>query len=1041
MFQRVIILLFVLLISVSSVEARDCQALLDLADSLSLAYEPDSAFAVGLQALECAVETHGDTHAFTGRVLYFLGIFTYEMGDYHGAVSLYDSALVIQRVVHPPDNIAIGMTVYNRANAYLDLGMLKEAEKDFEGTLEIFKENFGDTNFHVGHVLKSLASLNRDLGRYPESERLFKEASEVYVTDLGIDDPNVANCLDGCALLYKILGRFYKAESLFREALAIREKHLDPRDLALILNYDHLASLYWKQGRYAEAELLFKKALTLIDPDHPHVSTIACNLAVLYNDMGRFAEAESLYILTRTVEMEVWGDENPEVAVTLGNFAGLYLDMGRFAEAESLCKLALEIRKKTLPPDHPYIAVNLGNLADIKQIRGNLHGAEPLYKRSIALYRKTVGDEHPDLASTVHSYASLLRDKGSYDEAEPKYDEAVSIWRKVYGPIHPDIALGYEHLGILYRLQRRRDESADVSRRAFDIRWNDFQKNGYVLTEKDALSYSLKLRASAENALSCYFGAKPDDSQLFGPTYDMVLAAKGPVSDIIFERQRALVSEEDTEISRLADSLKTCKYLLAALFYSTPEEESVGKYRHRLDSLRSVVDDIESGLSLRSASYRESQQRERITGKDIASLLPANAVLVEYFRYNFYRTGPRDLVPRYMVTVLDSKGPRMIDDIGDAKAIDELVTRYQKHMLDVSKSGGEAGERWRSKYTTLARQLYRSVFAPIAGYVRNKELVFIAPDGPLGFISFAGLIDEDGRYLIESVPIHYLSAGRDLVRFQGERESNEGLFALGNPDFNASGSERLKHISSSEEAERSRTRSVRLTLEDRHSLHAEQLEHSEPEVNRVIEYWRSVNDEPVIRCTGKKASEENFKLLAPGNRVIHLSTHGYFAARRQEPPAVTLYMQYRTYIGENPLLLSGFCLAGSNVRGETRGSVAVEDGILTAYEVASMNLEGTDLVVLSACETGLGETRLGEGGYGLRRAFQLAGARAVVSALWEVSDKVTAEMIPQLYRRSGESLTDRAHAMQLDQIKKLREEGRSDHPYYWAAFITEGDWR
>ena len=147
------------------------------------------------------------------------------------------------------------------------------------------------------------------------------------------------------------------------------------------------------------------------------------------------------------------------------------------------------------------------------------------------------------------------------------------------------------------------------------------------------------------------------------------------------------------------------------------------------------------------------------------------------------------------------------------------------------------------------------------------------------------------------------------------------------------------------------------------------------------------------------------------------------------------------YTGENPLLLSGLFFAGANLHGDRADSLGAEDGILTAYEVSAMDLAGTELVVLSACETGVGEVAAGEGVYGLRRAFQMAGARTVVSALWPVSDQATAEMMGGLYERQDEALPDAMRRIQLEKLDRLRNRGKIDHPFTWGGFIALGDWR
>jgi CHAT domain-containing protein len=213
-------------------------------------------------------------------------------------------------------------------------------------------------------------------------------------------------------------------------------------------------------------------------------------------------------------------------------------------------------------------------------------------------------------------------------------------------------------------------------------------------------------------------------------------------------------------------------------------------------------------------------------------------------------------------------------------------------------------------------------------------------------------------------------------------------------------------------------------------------------VEASADKWKQETDEEATVRLGPQASEESFKSEAAGHRVIHLATHGYFMEgidrRRQTPSGSRLALDVAL---ENPLLQSGLFFAGANLRGEQADSAGVEDGILTAYEVSALDLTGTVLVVLSACETGLGEVKAGEGVYGLRRAFQVAGARTVVSTLWPVPDRVTAEIISDLYGEHDAPLPATLRNAQLERLRDIRANGRVDHPVTWGAFIAIGDWR
>ncbi len=210
----------------------------------------------------------------------------------------------------------------------------------------------------------------------------------------------------------------------------------------------------------------------------------------------------------------------------------------------------------------------------------------------------------------------------------------------------------------------------------------------------------------------------------------------------------------------------------------------------------------------------------------------------------------------------------------------------------------------------------------------------------------------------------------------------------------------------------------------------------------IVAGWTDLADEAAAVYFGPEASQENFKAEAPGNRIIHLAPDGCFLEGACQPDIPTRELDSDIgFVGENPLLLSALFFAGANLHGQGTDCAGAEDGILTAYEVSAMDLEGTELVVLSACEAGLGEVKEGEGVHGLRRSFQMAGARTIIRALWPISDNTAAAMTSRLYGRGNRSLAETIRQIQLEAVSELRSEDKVDHLFLWAPFIAVEDWR
>jgi CHAT domain-containing protein len=296
------------------------------------------------------------------------------------------------------------------------------------------------------------------------------------------------------------------------------------------------------------------------------------------------------------------------------------------------------------------------------------------------------------------------------------------------------------------------------------------------------------------------------------------------------------------------------------------------------------------------------------------------------------------------------------------------------------------------------------------------------------------------RYLIERAPLlHYLSAERDLVPAEPDAHGR-GLLVVDSPVFNERASLPARRTGTA--AGSGTLRGSRPDCSDLAWLRFDPLPASALEAETIVRIWRrhqltrapdrSQVSEEVLRLSGRSATEEALKRRAAAARVLHLATHGFFFGSRCAPAAG----------GENPLLLTGFALAGANRR-RAAGSDD-EDGILTAEEVATLDLRAVEWAVLSACDTGVGEVRAGEGVFGLRRAFQVAGARTVIMSLWPVEDEDTRRWMTGVYERRfarGAGTMEAVREASLEQLRRRRQAGLSTHPFYWGGFIAAGDWR
>jgi CHAT domain-containing protein len=340
--------------------------------------------------------------------------------------------------------------------------------------------------------------------------------------------------------------------------------------------------------------------------------------------------------------------------------------------------------------------------------------------------------------------------------------------------------------------------------------------------------------------------------------------------------------------------------------------------------------------------------------------------------------------------------------------------------------------------------LYRLAFAPLAGALGKNTVVYLAPDGELNRVAFEALVDDQDRYLIENYRFVYLSCGRDLVRPAAKAATGTVVFA--GPDFDLGVKERKEQVA----ALLPKTEQVALrgnAATDVRGLRWTPLPGAAAEAADIDKALKDSSYGPVQIYSGAKALEDVFKRIkAP--RVLHLATHGFFLEDIQRTPeqmdrglGADARGQERLRMVKNPLLRSGIVLAGANALGDGTTLADIDDGWVTAEEIALMNLQGTDLVVLSACESGLGDIKTGEGVYGLRRAFLYAGARTLVTSLFKVPDNETRLMMQRFYGslKAGKGKLEALHDAQLAVIQERRKEHGAAHPFFWASFVLVGD--
>jgi len=963
--------------------------------------------------------------------------------------------------------LAEATKLQNDANELLHNGRYDDALPLYLRSLAIREKTLGPDHPEVADALNNLAALYKAKGEYAQAEPLYERALAISEKALGPEHPDTAISLSNLAGLYRVKGEYVRAEPLFRRALAIDEKALGPEHPDTATSLNNLAGLYRAKGEYVRAEPLYERALRIkekaLGPEHPDVATSLNNLALLYHTKGDYERASPLYERALAIREKALGPEHPVVAATLNNLAGLYETTGDYTKAEVLYRRALAIDEKALGSEHPDVANALNNLAALYDATRNYERAEPLYERALAIREKALGPEHPDVSVTLGNLGGLYRAKGDYVSSEAAYRRALAIDEKVLGPEHPDIATTLNNLSALYETMG--DHARAVQ---FQSRGNEVQERTLSLilstgSERQKLAYLATLSGNTDATISLHARSAPSDPQALELALTTVLRRKGRALDAMSDQVASLRKRLDPQDRDLLDGLSAAQSRLSRLVLGGAGQTPPAEHKADISRLEAEVERLQDAVSRRSAAYRV--QTRPVTVEHVRRALPAGAALAEFFAYQPFDVktrGAESGAPRYIAYVLHKEREPLWADLGEALSLDADIARLLVALKCPQTGKGIRGCPSDIEVKRLARAVEERVMRPVRKLLGDTRQVFVSPDGSLNLVPFAALVDENDKYLVESYSLTYLTSGRDLLRLQIGSESRQPPLVVADPAFgeaagslpatNAvttptpSGRDEKAESKRSGEMARMQFAPLRGTAEEAKALG--------PMLKGVRVLTRGEATETALK-----------DVSAP--RVLHIATHGFFLSDRPQETApadgrgielggggaTAAESQARI---ENPLLRSGLALEGANNRRGAKG----EDGILTALEVAGTDLWGTKLVVLSACETGVGEVKNGEGVYGLRRALVLAGSESQVMSLWQVSDDATRDLMVAYYKRliAGEGRSEALRQVQLDMLRGGKVAGSGarrglvgvqavagkanySHPFYWAAFIQSGEWR
>ncbi|MBU0487844.1 MAG: CHAT domain-containing protein [Bacteroidetes bacterium] len=879
-------------------------------------------------------------------------------------------------------------------------------------------------------VLYNNAGLLFDgLGNFPKAEKYYMQGLSIDRVLYGEHTPGYAISLNNLGILYANMGRFDKAIENFSVSQKIYEETRGMENQEYIVSLNCMALACRSTGDYTRSEIIFLKADSLTHKIAGEKTTnyaaLIDNTAGLYEEMGNFQKADSLYHKSLELWKEIRGDDHPDYAAALNNLGGMYESCGNLHDAEKYYLMALQIWKKKTGERHLNYASTLSNIAVLHYRQMKFDTALTEFSKVLEIRKELLGEQHPAYCLAQNNLANVFLATGDYDKAEPLLKSAYENMSTGRRQEHIDFAFVRQNLARLYHATDN-DSLAEM-----EVLKNDnmlmqmISRNFDYLSEAEKEKYLATIRSYLDFFFAFALERLKVNPALSTEIYSVWTSTRGILLSNTQNIRNALLNSSDSSIVK-----RTTEWLSLKEWICKLQAMSAGRLKEmgiNLDSLQSEALVIEKELSLNSSRFTD-EVKKKTDWEEIRNVLSDNEVAVEILEvypfnaFNNFSSGD----PEYYALVFNktSDFPQVVRLCSKQDVLPLLAANENSTIPEYISEKGKSNELW------------EMVWKPLTSYIGENATVFLSPAGVLHRVSFVTLFDNNNIPIIQTCHIHYLSNTVQIVSEKnnraGEKQNPESGIAVlfGGVAYNMTSEELIKSSCiARNDTLFQQFRSEESSILDGNNTWAF-LEGTQKEVTEISHQFEKMNWQPLV-FSGQMANETTFKSLLGKNspRILHIATHGFFCP---EPDSAVWASSPNRFTGSrNPLMRSGLVLAGGNRAWSGMPPLpGTDDGILTAEEISNTFLGNTDLVVLSACETGLGDIRRGEGVYGLQRAFLVAGAKSVIMSLWQVPDSETTELMELFYENwlSGKTKYDAFHDAQSELSKKY-------DPFFWAAFV------
>jgi CHAT domain-containing protein len=924
----------------------------------------------------------------------------YELTDkYSLANESLEKATYIAQLKYDNEDYQYGIELNQIAKLQIKLGLYEKAEDNLNKSLKILEEFRKDEEkkVYLIQAIETQAALLGIKGLFDDAEDALSRSKKIIQKAdniSGTDDLNTAKELSS---LYIQLGQYSKTQELLLNLMSEYEKLYGTSSVRLVDPLVNMGKLSLAKGDYTEATKIADRANKIAISVYGEKSTKTAPTQKLHSDIdyaiGDYDNAERNIIKALESQEKQFGRNHIEVAKSLAQLGIIKFYKGdKPAEIEKIMAEAQEIMGARLGKENPQYADILKNVAIVKISEKKFPEAISALTQAEAIWRSKTGTKTNINAASIYTLTGdLFYQTKNYIKAEEFYTQARDIYEKYFNRNHPEYVKILSKQSKVYYMEgnfKKAKSNIEQALNNYDI----FIKQYFpALSEREKAKYWNTIKGDFEFYNTLAFGQLEDFRDLTGKVYDYQLLTKALLlSSSIKIRERILTSNDESLKNSYLQWIQKKEFLTIALSMSTDQlvENGIDP-----NALTAEIEKLEREISEKSELFSQSFDNKKITYQNVQKALNKNEVAIEMIRYRHFNHSFTDSVVYVALYVKsDNSRPKAII-LPEGYRLETRFFRYYRNSI-TSKIPDEFS--------------YKSFWQPIEKEIGTTATIYLSPDGVYNQINLEAIPTPDGKYVIDNSNIVMVSNTKDLhlrkiKKKQGITANKATMF--GNPTFY-------------------------LTASSNRNIPA--LPGTEKEVDELQTLLKKngwITDEYVETS----ASEDQVKSLS-SPKIFHIATHGFYtpSVNQDEMAALT---ESEAQMTENPLMKTGLLLTGAgDVLNKTKYNYNMESGILTAYEAMSLNLDQTDLVVLSACETGLGDISNGEGVYGLQRAFLVAGAKVLIMSMFKVDDEATQKLILNFYRKW--LVTNNLRQSFVNAKKELRVD--YPEPIYWGAFMMIG---